>query len=143
MINTEFNVFLVFVLLGIIISFLFDFFRILRRVYKTPDFITILEDIVFWIISGIIILSGIFILNEGKIRAYLFLGLFAGITIYIITLSKFITKIGIIFFKSINKILFIPILKIIRSIYKMIYKLVKKLKKIIYSTNLKIKKIRK
>ena len=82
MIGKEFNVFLVFVLIGLIISVLFDIFRILRRVYKTPDFVTIIEDIAFWIISGTILLSGIFIINEGKIRAYLFIGLFAGILLY-------------------------------------------------------------
>ena len=69
MILNEFSIFLAFVLIGIIISFIFDFFRILRRVYKTPDFITILEDIAFWLISGIILLLGIFVLNNGNIRA--------------------------------------------------------------------------
>ena len=84
MISNEFNVFLAFVLIGIIISFIFDFFRILRCVYKTPDFITILEDVAFWLISGIILLLGIFVLNDGNIRAYLFLGLFSGICVYIV-----------------------------------------------------------
>ena len=51
MIYTEFNIFLAFILIGLIIGFLFDFFRILRRTYKTPDFITIIEDIVFWLVS--------------------------------------------------------------------------------------------
>ena len=111
MINNEFSVFLAFILIGIIISFLFDFFRILRRVYQTPDFLTIIEDIAFWIISGIILLSGIFILNEGNIRAYLFIGLFTGILFYIITLSKTITKIGSKILQTLNKIIFAPISK--------------------------------
>ena len=109
MINSEFNVFLAFILIGIIISFLFDFFRILRRVYKTPDFITIIQDIAFWIISGIILLSGIFILNEGKIRAYLFIGILAGILFYIITLSKFITNMGTKLLTVLNKIIIVPV----------------------------------
>ena len=94
MIYTEFNIFLAFILIGLIIGFLFDFFRILLRTYKTPDFITIIEDIVFWLVSGIILLLGIFILNEGKIRAYLFLGLFLGIIVYTMIFSRGVVKIG-------------------------------------------------
>ena len=89
MMNNEFNVFLSFVLIGLIIGFLFDFFRILRRSYKTPDAVTIIEDSIFWITSGILILLGIFVLNEGKIRAYLFIGMFLGIVFYIITIRNF------------------------------------------------------
>ncbi len=130
MISNQFNVFLAFVLIGIVIGFVFDFFRILRRVYKTPDFITILEDITFWLISGIILLLGIFILNKGRIRAYLFLGLFSGICIYIAFISKIIMNIGISFFKLLNKNFFVPICKGFRFISQLFLNLVKFLIKI-------------
>ncbi len=130
MINNEFSVFLAFILIGIIISFLFDFFRILRRVYQTPDFLTIIEDIAFWIISGIILLSGIFILNEGNIRAYLFIGLFTGILFYIITLSKTITKIGSKILQTLNKIIFAPISKLFQFSSKIVIKLINSIKKL-------------
>lgn len=128
MINNEFSIFLAFILIGIIISFLFDFFRILRRVYQTPDFITIIQDIAFWIISGIILLSGIFILNEGKIRAYLFIGILAGILFYIITLSKTIIKIGTNILTILNKILIKPIVNIFHIILAIIIKSIKSIK---------------
>lgn len=131
MISNEFSIFLAFILIGIIISFLFDFFRILRRVYQTPDFLTIIEDIAFWIISGIILLSGIFILNEGKIRAFLFIGLFTGILFYIITLSKTITRLGTNLVKTLNKIFLNPILKLIQIISKILLKLIEIFKKFI------------
>lgn len=118
MINNEFNVFLSFVLIGIIIGFIFDFFRILRRSYKTPDVITIFEDIIFWITAGTLILIGIFVLNEGKIRGYLFLGLIAGIFIYIGILSKHVIKLGIKFFNVFNKILIFPIHKTTKKLLK-------------------------
>lgn len=128
MIASEFSIFLSFILIGIIISFLFDFFRILRRVYQTPDFLTIIEDITFWIISGIILLSGIFILNEGKIRAYLFIGIFAGILLYMITLSKVITRLGTKILEKLNQIIFMPICKIINIFLKILIKMIKILK---------------
>lgn len=128
MIASEFSIFLSFILIGIIISFLFDFFRILRRVYQTPDFLTIIEDITFWIISGIILLSGIFILNEGKIRAYLFIGIFTGILLYMITLSKIITRLGTKILEKLNQIIFMPICKIINIFLKILIKMIKILK---------------
>lgn len=143
MINNEFGIFLSFILIGIIISLLFDFFRILRRVYQTPDFLTVIEDISFWIISGIILLAGIFILNEGKIRAYIFIGLFTGIIFYIITLSKTVTKLGINILKTLNKLIFEPILKLLQILSKITVKLLKKIinlaKKIKFDLKIQIK----
>lgn len=107
--DSEFLVFLSFIVIGIIMGSLFDFFRILRRVFKTTDFITIAQDIAFWIISGIILLVGIFILNDGKIRAYLFVGLFIGISFYIAILSKSFVKLGVIIVKAIKNMVFSPI----------------------------------
>lgn len=128
MISDEFNVFLSFILIGIFISFFFDFFRILRCSFKTPDFVTIIEDIAFWMISGIILLSGIFVLNEGKIRAYLFIGMFLGIVFYIITISKFVMKSGTVFFDFIKKIVFNPIISFFKIIFKILLKFVKRMK---------------
>lgn len=146
MIFSEFSVFLAFVLIGIVISFIFDFFRILRRVYKTPDFITILEDIAFWLISGIILLLGIFVFNNGNIRAYLFLGLFSGICIYIVFVSKTIMRVGTNIFQIFNKIFVIPIYKgytfiiqIFFNAIKSLFNAVKKIK-IDFFPNKKLKK---
>lgn len=123
MIYTEFNIFLAFILIGLIIGFLFDFFRILRRTYKTPDFITIIEDIVFWLVSGIILLLGIFILNEGKIRAYLFLGLFLGIIVYTMIFSRGVVKIGTKILKIFNRFIAFPIQKMVKYVGKILKKL--------------------
>lgn len=43
--------FLIFILNGLLIGILFDFFRILRKSFKTPDFITYIQDICFWILA--------------------------------------------------------------------------------------------
>ena len=128
MMNSEFNIFLAFILIGLILGLLFDFFRILRRVYNTPDFLTIIEDVIFWIISGVIILVGIFVLNEGRIRAYLFIGLFIGIVFYIIMISKLVIKFGTSFFNLFNKVILFPLQKILRVFYKMFVKLLNALK---------------
>ena len=52
--------FLIFALNGFVIGLLFDFFRILRKSFKTADIITYIEDILFWILSGLTVLYSIF-----------------------------------------------------------------------------------
>lgn len=87
------QVFLIFILCGALIGLLFDAFRILRKSFKTPDIVTYIEDIVFWILTCFILAYTIFYYNNGEIRAYLFIGLFVGITLYILFISKFIIKV--------------------------------------------------
>ena len=51
MITNQGIIFLIFVLNGFAIGFLFDIFRILRKAFKTTDTITYIEDILFWILT--------------------------------------------------------------------------------------------
>lgn len=51
MINNQANLFLIFTINGVIIGLLFDFFRILRRSFNTKDFVTYIEDILFWLLT--------------------------------------------------------------------------------------------
>ncbi len=48
------------------IGLLFDCFRVLRKSFKTSDFVTYIEDIFFWIIAGMITLYFIFIYNNRR-----------------------------------------------------------------------------
>ena len=72
MITNQSYIFLVFVIVGMIIGILFDFFRILRKSMKTKDFVTYIEDILFCIITGIIIIYSIFYFNSGELE-YIYL----------------------------------------------------------------------
>lgn len=68
-------VFFIFILTGVIIGVLFDIFRVFRRSFKTSDFVTYIQDILFWILSGIIVLYTIFKFNNGDIRSYIIIGM--------------------------------------------------------------------
>ena len=85
--------FLVFSLTGVAIGILFDFFRILRRSIKTSNLVTYIQDILFWILTGIIVLNSIWYFNNGELRIFVFLGLIIGLLIYMTTLSSIIVKI--------------------------------------------------
>jgi len=118
--------FIIFLLNGLLIGLLFDTFRILRKSFKTPNFITYIEDVLFWILSGLIILYSIFKFENGVLRMYIFLGIIFGYLIYLLIFSKIYIKINLCLILSIKlliKYLFIiPIRYIINILIKIIIK---------------------
>jgi len=126
MVISQANLFLIFVINGLIIGLLFDVFRILRKSFKTSDLITILQDILFWILTGIIILYSIFVFNNGEIRFFMFIGIFLGAGLYMLLLSKYVIKFSVTIISILKKIISF-ILKIILFPLQWIYKITKKL----------------
>ena len=118
---SQFNTVFIFFLTGICIGLLFDFFIIQRKVLKTCDFITYIQDILFWIVSGLIIIFVIMKYTNGEIRIYMVLGIILGILIYFLIISKYIMKIFVcilsFLLNIIGKLLF-PIKKIYKIIKK-------------------------
>lgn len=142
--------FLYFIATGIILSIIFDIFRILRRTIKTSDIITNIEDIIFGIITGIIILSSIFMFNNGELRLYIFIGIILGIIIYMVFISKYFIKFNVIIINSIKKIIktiikpFKILLKIMKKIFlRPISFIVINIKSFVYKFYIKIKKVTK
>lgn len=117
-------VFIAFILNGFLIGIIFDCFRILRKSFKTLDFITYIEDILFGIITGLLILYSIFKFNNGELRFYLFLGIFIGLLLYLLIFSKVFIKICVFIISIIKKIvnfmIIIPI-KFICKLFKKIF----------------------
>ena len=98
--------FLLFLIDGLIIGFMFDIFRILRLSFKTSNLLTYIEDLFFWIITGIIIIYTIYIFCDGIIRIYMFLGILIGVLLYILTISKYIVNSSVKAILFIKKVLF-------------------------------------
>lgn len=95
MVEIQAYLFLIFTINGIIIGLLFDIFRILRKSFKTSDIITYLQDLIFWIITAIILLYSIFKFSNGEIRLYMFIAVFLGCIIYMLQFSKYFIKINL------------------------------------------------
>ena len=85
--------FFVFILLGILVGIIFDFFRAIRKVKKYKEKYIYLQDIIFFLVVGIVLASVLIYKLEEELRLYLFLSLFFGVVIYISTISMFIVKI--------------------------------------------------
>lgn len=117
-------VFIAFILNGFLIGIIFDCFRILRKSFKTPDFVTYIEDILFGIFTGLLILYSILKFNNGELRFFLFIGIFLGLLLYLLVFSKvfMMTSIFIISIikKTINIIIITPI-KFICKVLKRIF----------------------
>ena len=117
---------LVFTLSGFLIGILFDIFRILRRSFKTSDFVTYIEDFLFWFLTGLYLLYIIFKFSFGNIRIFMFICLIIGFLTYILTISKYFISFNvkiINFFKNIvSKIIDIMIWP-----FKMIFKFLRKI----------------
>ncbi len=122
--NKQLYIFFIYIVSGVIVSMIFDIFRVLRKSIKTPNWITYIEDTIFWIIVGFILIWEIFTISYGELRAYIFIGLILGIVIYLITISKYFIKINV---KIINffKPVIIKLTNIIRKIASKCIKIAK------------------
>ena len=126
MVLNQANLFLIFSIEGVIIGLVFDVFRILRKSFKTNDIITYIEDVLFWIITGILILYSIFIFNYGEIRFFMFIGIFLGAMLYMLLISKHVIKVSVSVIKFFKKII-IFIFRIVKFPFEFIYKILKKI----------------
>ncbi len=118
MVTNQAYLFFIFTINGILIGLLFDFFRISRKVFKTNDVMTYIEDIIFWILAGAIMLYSIFVFNNGELRLFMFLGVILGAFLYMIFISSYVIKINV----KIIEILMIPF----KFIYKILHKILLK-----------------
>ncbi|MDD2627316.1 MAG: spore cortex biosynthesis protein YabQ [Clostridia bacterium] len=154
-IEEETLIFLNFIVLGIVIAILFDFFRAIRKVKKYELRDIYLQDITFFLIVGIVTATMLIYNLEYSLRLYLFLSLFLGIVIYISTISRYVLKVFIIFIKTIKasfSFIILP-LSIIKEVNIRIYKFLSNIVKICcnkiyymifyYYNNLKLKKTKK
>ena len=105
MIYNQANIFLIFIINGVIIGIIFDFFRIIRRSFKTTELFTYIEDILFWIITGFTLLFTIFTFCNGEIRFYMFIGVFLGCVLYMLLFSRQLIQISLLIINKLKKII--------------------------------------
>ena len=104
MLAEQVYIFLSSVLIGAIMGVVFDFFRALRRNGNTKNIIVYIQDIVFWLIIAVIIITSSFILNNGDLRGYMLIGYVLGALLYMLILSNYIKGMFIIIMNFITKI---------------------------------------
>lgn len=121
LIYNQLKILLVFFITGICIGFIFDFFRIQRKVFKLHDFITYIQDALFWIISGFLFAFVAVKYTSGELRMYMLLGIVLGVLVYF----KFVSR----FFIRINTCILNLVIKFIQIVISPFKKIIKKIKK--------------
>ena len=120
MVYSQGKIFCAFFILGILTGFIFDFFRALRKTIKTNNVITYIQDILFFIIIGVMFLRSILLFSSGELRFYIFIAAFLGIAIYVLTIGNLCVIMFKVILDVLKKIIiyFIRILKIPTKILK-------------------------
>lgn len=143
--------FAIFILNGFLIGLLFDIFRILRKSFKTKDFVTYIQDIIFWLLAGFIILFSIFKFNDGELRGFIFIGIIIGAIIYFLLFSKIFINVNVFIIDIIKKIIYYALIIPLKTIFKFLSKIIFKpisfifinFRKILSKIKIKPKKLRK
>lgn len=104
--------FIIFVGIGFIFSIIFDLFRAIRSVKKPKNGVVYIQDILYFLIIGIILLISILNIRKDAFRLYLILGIVLGIVIYVSIIGNKIRNIFICVYKmsgTIFSFIFLPI----------------------------------
>ena len=122
MASNQAYLFMVFSIVGVLIGVLFDIFRIIRKTFKTNDIITYLEDILFWILTGIIVIYAMYRFCDGELRFFMIMGIVLGICLYVVTISQYVIKISVFIINIVKKIIFYPIIAIYKITKKILFR---------------------
>lgn len=124
------------VLMGVVITFGYDWFLIIRKLIKHGNLWVSLEDLIFWFACGLGVFYMLYRENNGVLRWFTVIGAMIGMAVYKLLISK---KFVQIMSTCIYKILWI-LFKLLQIIVKPISWLLKKLKKLTIFFKKKIKK---
>lgn len=88
LIYDEIELFWVCLLLGMSLALVYDCIRIVRMLFRHWDVFVDMEDLCFWILTAWCVFKTLFHYNEGVLRGYAFVGMFLGVIVYVLTLSR-------------------------------------------------------
>lgn len=152
-ISYQAKIFIFTVILGLIIGFIYDFIRFIRRIIVHSLLAIQLEDLVYWILMAVFAFMAILRANYGDIRPFLILGLFIGIVLYFLVFSKYILKIYIsimnyfkyilLFFIKVLRYFLSPFIQVLKFIFIPLRIFIGKLKKFNKKSKKHLKNIKK
>ncbi len=90
LIYEETELFVVCLLLGMLLAFVYDGVRIFRMMFRHKEIVVDIEDLVFWMFTAWMVFRTLFYYNRGALRGYAFFGMFLGVLFYTLTLSRLI-----------------------------------------------------
>lgn len=125
------------VLMGIIVTFGYDFILIWRRLVKHKLFFVSVEDFIFWVICAVLVFYMLYEENNGILRWFAVLGAAVGmwfykkiVGFYFVRIMSTIIQKEISVLKKIFKVIFMPIHWLVTKIRTIFVFFLKKGKKI-------------
>jgi spore cortex biosynthesis protein YabQ len=97
------------ILAGILTGFLFDIYRIFRGFENIPKIIIIIEDILFWILTAVIVFVFMLFTDYAYISSYVYVAIGVGIYLYMSVVSRYVTSLQYMIIKLMAKILRVSI----------------------------------
>ena len=113
----ELQVFLQSIFWGCLLLIIYDVLKILRSIIKHNKLIVIIQDIIFWVLCSVFVFSMMYKKNDGTIRAFIIMGMIAGMSLYNFFISEGFTGIVLKIYEKITQ----PIrnlIKVLKSIIK-------------------------
>lgn len=122
--------FVIFFILGIIISCIFDIFRTLRKIKKKNSiYVVMIQDIIFFIIITIVSIIYLLLVLKEEIRLYMFVASFSGIVFSRKIISKYLMQLYYGVYKAFRDFflfIFLPFELCFVVMYKLFKKIVEK-----------------
>jgi len=116
---------------GVSLGALYDLFRALRKMRKSGVRAIIFQDVVFLIITALVIFASAYFINDGEMRWYGIFGVICGFIIYRVTVGDAVLNALVAFTRFLIKTVLV-IIKILLFPVKIIYKILKKPLNIIF-----------
>lgn len=123
-------IFLACVISGVLTGILYDFLKVLRITLRLGEKAIFILDSMFWVLSALILFSGLYITSGGELRWFIFLGLVLGLLFYFLTISRplvfislYVLRLIINFFIGAIRFILTPIMWILRFFTPKIKKL--------------------
>lgn len=136
-IAVEMQFFLISILAGVIIIFVYDIIRIFRRLIKHNNIFIAIEDLIFWVLSSLFIFIMMYQENDGVIRAFSIIGMIIGMVLYHFLISNIFITVSL----KIIKFLFSPIVFVINWVKRILKFILRKVNGITHILLLRLKKI--
>lgn len=85
--------FLVMLYSGIIVAAIYDFYKVYRKIFRPGKLITVIQDLIYWIVVSVVFIKFLLFGSDGEIRGYIIYGFLVGIVGYKLLLSKYFVAI--------------------------------------------------
>jgi spore cortex biosynthesis protein YabQ len=88
---------------GVITGALFDMYRLIRGFENPNKILTIIQDLLFWTLTSIVVFIFLMYTNEGYINFYVYVCLIIGVYLYLKVFSRVFIKVQYKLFKFSGK----------------------------------------